>query len=407
MDEFSTIGERLRTLRRWRGMTLAALGGLAGVTPQYLSAVELGKKPLDRRSTISALAEALRVSETDLTGGPHLGKDPLQSGPHAAVPALRVALSVNTTDAPIAENARPLGDVVADLKDLSAAHAAGDFLRLGPVLPNALSDLYFHVANPANDDARIEAARALVDVLHWSADMCHVLRYPDLAQIAARAAIDAATLIEDHVRIGMAQFERIGTAPHPSAASWVQARTVSERAANALEPHAHDAVGFQVLGMLTLRCALAAAATQDSAATKHWLAEAQTLASRVNDDDPAANWEWFGATNVAIWRTALAVESGEGGELILKLAGRVNPGKLVVATRRAGLYLDVARGLARDARTQDDAAKWLARAEQASPQLFRNYGPARETVAFLLSRARSAAGGRELRGMAARMGVPH
>jgi hypothetical protein len=148
-------------------------------------------------------------------------------------------------------------------------------------------------------------------------------------------------------------------------------------------------------------------AAQRNSVAEHWLAEAEKLADRVNDDDPGRNWEWFGATNVAIWRTALAVEHGEGGRAVLKLAEGATRAKLVIATRRAALYLDIGRGLARDPRTQDEAAAWLHRAEQAAPQQIRNYAPAREAVAFLLTRARTTAGGRELRGMAARMGVPH
>src|SRR5215831_19034475 len=94
MDENTQpIGERLRTLRRWRGMTLAELAGLAGVSEAYLSMVERGLRTLDRRSYISALASVLRVSEKDLTGGPpHMAADQQQSGPHAMIPALRSAL---------------------------------------------------------------------------------------------------------------------------------------------------------------------------------------------------------------------------------------------------------------------------------------------------------------------------
>ena len=67
-----TIGARLRTLRRWRGMTQTQVAGLAGLSPSFLSMVETGQRPLDRRSHIAALAGALKVSETDLVGGPHL-----------------------------------------------------------------------------------------------------------------------------------------------------------------------------------------------------------------------------------------------------------------------------------------------------------------------------------------------
>src|ERR1700678_2959546 len=105
-EDEATIGQRLRRLRLWRGMTLAEVGGLAGVTAAYLSMIERGLRPLDRRSTISALAAALRVSETDLTGGPHLTGDRLQSAPHAAIPALRAALATNKMTQAAVERAR-------------------------------------------------------------------------------------------------------------------------------------------------------------------------------------------------------------------------------------------------------------------------------------------------------------
>ncbi|MGC1281823.1 MAG: helix-turn-helix transcriptional regulator, partial [Streptosporangiaceae bacterium] len=107
-DDSGTIGARLRELRRWRRMTLTEVAGLAGISAAYLSMAERGLRSLDRRSTISALAAALRVSETDLTGGPHLGADPLQYGPHATVPALRVALAMNAVGEPAVSQARPL-----------------------------------------------------------------------------------------------------------------------------------------------------------------------------------------------------------------------------------------------------------------------------------------------------------
>ena len=91
MDEI-TIGARLRTLRRWRGKTQVELAGLAGLSPSFISMVENGQRSLDRRSYIAAVASALRVSETDLVGGPHLSPDRQQADPHATIPALREAL---------------------------------------------------------------------------------------------------------------------------------------------------------------------------------------------------------------------------------------------------------------------------------------------------------------------------
>lgn len=402
-DDDNTIGARLRQLRRWRRMTLAEVAGLAGISPAYLSMAERGLRPLDRRSMISALAAALRVSETELTGAPHLGTDPLQSGPHTAIPALRVALATNAVGEPAAARARPLPEVTAELETLRLPHGAGDYLRTGQALPGLIDELYLHVSDPADEADQVTAAAALTDACRWSASLCHMLTYPDLAQIAARAAVDAATLTGDPVRLATAQYERIGTAPR----SWKHSLVMAERAANVLEPHVRDPLGLQVLGMFTLRCALSAAAVQNGGLADHWLSEAQAIAGRVNDDNPACNWEWFGVTNVAIWRVAIAVERGESGRAVRELASVADPAKLIVATRRGALYLDVGRGLARDRATREEAAMWLRRAENAAPQWFRNYPAAREAVAFLLTRARATAGGRELRGMAARMGVPH
>src|SRR6185437_6275007 len=139
----------------------------------------------------------------------------------------------------------------------------------------------------------------------------------------------------------------------------------------------------------------------------HWLDESSRLAALV-PDDPARAWESFSAANVSIWRVAVGVERGESGGGVLELARDVNLDLFEPrSARRAGLMLDVGRGLAREPRMRADAVGWLQQAENAAPQLVRNNAAARETVAYLLNRANAAAGGRELRGMAARMGVPH
>jgi hypothetical protein len=101
------------------------------------------------------------------------------------------------------------------------------------------------------------------------------------------------------------------------------------------------------------------------------------------------------------------VERGESGGALLQLAGTVEEEKIGVRSRKAQFLADVGRGLARESRTHGDAVAWLRRAEETGPQHIRNSAPVRETVAYLLNRAVATSGGRELRGMAARMGVPH
>lgn len=405
MDEI-TIGARLRTLRRWRGKTQAELAGLAGLSPSFLSMVETGQRPLDRRSHIAALAGALKVSETDLVGGPHLSPDPLQSDPHLNIPALRVALQTNTLTTPAVDHARPPEELAQAVNaTLEPLRVVGNYTAIGRLLSDLLDELHYHVADPADEAAHRQALATLVEACVCAGTMAKNLGYPDLAYLAAMRAVEAAAILDDPVAIGKASFVRVLTLPR--AGSWDRYLVAAERAANELQPQLRDPLGLQVLGMLTLNASLAAASLQRSDRATHWLTEATDIAARV-PDDPTRNWQSFSATNVSIWQVTVGVESGLSGRGVLQLANQVTLDRLEPkATRRASFLADVGRGLAREPGTRVEAVRWLRRAEDAAPQRIRNSAPARETVAYLLNRARAAAGGRELRGMAARMGVPH
>ena len=405
MDEV-TIGARLRTLRRWRGKSQVELAGLAGLSPSFVSMVETGHRPLDRRSHIAALASALKVSETDLVGGPHLTPDPVQSDPHMGIPALRVALQTNTLTAPAVDRARPLGDLArAVTTELEPFRLVGDYVQIGQVLPDLLDELHFYAADPVDEAERRLALGTLIEACVCASTMAKNLGYSDLAGLAAMRAQEAATLIDDPVGKGKASFAWLLTLPR--AGSWDRTLAAGERVADELEPQLRDPLGLQVLGMLTLTTSLAAASLQRSDRASHWLTEAARIATRV-PDNPTRNWQSFSATNVNIWQITVGVERGESGSGILELARNVTLDRLdPKATRRASFMADVGRGLSRDQKTQVEAVHWLRQAEEAAPQRIRNSAPVRETVAYLLNRARAAAGGRELRGMAARMGLPH
>jgi transcriptional regulator with XRE-family HTH domain len=59
MDDGSTIGDRLRRLRRERGLTQEELAAESGVSYSVISMLERGKRTAARLSTISSLANAL------------------------------------------------------------------------------------------------------------------------------------------------------------------------------------------------------------------------------------------------------------------------------------------------------------------------------------------------------------
>lgn len=368
--------------------------------------VETGRRPLDRRSHIAALANALRVSETDLVGGPHLTPDPLQSDPHLGVPALRVALQTNTLTTPVVDHARPLAELVRLVAaEIEPMRRACNYVGTGEALPDVLDELHYHVADPADEAAQQLALQTLVEACACATFTAKSLNYPDLAHLAAVRAQEAAALLGNPIYTGKADFVWLNTLPR--AASRDRNLAAAQRAAEQLEPHATDPLGLQVLGMLSLTAALSAAAIQRGETATHWLNEAAQIARRV-PDQPMDAWQSFSATNVNVWRVSVGVERGEAGGAMLKLAEQVTIDKFDRrSSRRADFFADVGRGLAREPKTRMEAVRWLRRAEEAAPQRVRNSGPVRESVAYLVGRARATAGGPELRGMAARMGVVH
>lgn len=68
------MGQRVRTLRSERQLTLRALAELTGLSPQMLSQVERGNTS-PSVGTLVVIAAALEVNIGDLFGEPHVGQD--------------------------------------------------------------------------------------------------------------------------------------------------------------------------------------------------------------------------------------------------------------------------------------------------------------------------------------------
>jgi len=132
------------------------------------------------------------------------------------------------------------------------------------------------------------------------------------------------------------------------------------------------------------------------------LAEAADTAGRTGDGTFAGLY--FGPRNVGVWRVALALELGEPGR-VGELAREVDVDAIPSVGRQASFYGDVGRGLATIRGRETDAVEALRRAEVLAPQRTRTNPYVREAVTDLLRRARRDAGGRELRGMAYRIGI--
>jgi hypothetical protein len=105
-----------------------------------------------------------------------------------------------------------------------------------------------------------------------------------------------------------------------------------------------------------------------------------------------------------VWRVALALELGEPGRVV-ELARAVDVTAMPSTGRQATFYGDLGRGLATIRGREEQAVEAFRRAETLAPYRTRTNPFVREAVTELMRRARREAGGRELRGIAYRMGL--
>ena len=399
-DQARTIGRRLREVRYWHQKSLRAVAELAGLSESYLSRLERGERPVDRRSTLEALAAALEVAPGELTGSHELVVGEGMGEVHAAVVALRVALADNALDDPADDATRPWPALVADLHRVNNdLRPRADHAALGLVLPDLIADL--HATAAADPDHRRDALVGLLDVYTAAVVALKHLGESDLAAVAALQARAVAAEVGSPAYTALAEWVRALAVSSPARQ---RSLSLASRAADRVAPVVgSDGAAAEMYGMLHLMCALNAAALNRYGESADHQAEAADVAARVGAGTNFGH-TCFGVPNYGFWRVTLAVERGEGGK-VAEIARDVDPTAVGSASRRAGFYTDLGRGLASDRGRRGDAVKALRTAEQLAPQRVRANPYVRETVTDLLRLARRDAGGRELRGLAYRMGV--
>jgi transcriptional regulator with XRE-family HTH domain len=391
-----SIGLAVRRARHSRGLTLEQLAGLVGRSKAWLSMIENGQRPLDKRADIAALASALEVSADALLGQPAPEIQPGRQTPNLL--PLRAVLLDGSPDDPPDMPARPVATLRALNGELDAALRKTDYDTMHRALPELIGELEVHAAT-ADGPARDEALRQLILACGSASIMLRHFGHTDLGWIAAERGRQAAVILQDPAWTGAAAYE---AAHARSSANKPRALMVAPRVADELEPHIGDsAFARQVYGMLRLSSALSRAVEGDHAAADDHAAEAARTAASLGDRPDA--FELFGPANVGVWRASFAVEAGNA-EAALRYASGVEPRALASANRRAALGIEKARALAMLGK-DTDAITELRRAERLSPQQVHNYPLVRELVTSMLQRARHHAGGRDLRGLAWRMGV--
>lgn len=384
---------RIREIRTWRRKSLTVVAGLAGISAGYLSRLERGERSLDSRRLLFALADALQVAPSEITGQPYPPSDAAEAAGHAAMQALRAVLRDAEIGEPTGAGIRPLPELENAVDHADAAAAASDYAALGAVVPTLLDELYA----PHDSDQQARTL-LLVRVLHDAFYLTKDLGHGDLAWAVAGHLERAAIVLGESTWGAVAGFVRshsvLGEGSRP------RALRLARRAAEIVSPD--DGNAGQVYGMCHLSAALQNASLGDPDAAREHLAEAQDVAGHTGNGQFAGLM--FGPTNVGVWQLALHLELGEAGRGV-DLARAVKVAEIPSAGRQATFYSDLGQALARMRGREQAAIEAIRRAEHLAPGRVRTRPSVRATVTELLARARRDAGGRELRGLAYRMGI--
>lgn len=396
-----SIGLRVARWRDTAGMTQQQLAEAVGtyldrpVSQAYISMIENGRRAVDKRGLLLALAHGLKVAVTDLTGQPYLPTARVDLDSYMVVPAIRAAL--DEPDAPVLP--RPLPQLVFAADRAMAARMACDFPGLGAHLPDLLAE-----ARILHEQGNAEASRLLVQAAITGSLMLKPAGWIDLAVRLAELADRVAARLGDPVCVAAAKFAlaqcslAAGNRRRSLQVAATAADTLGAAAGQLRAPLLGEAVVW--MGMLHLHAALTAASLHRPDDAEAHLGEAAEQAQRT-DGDP---WRMeFSPANVDTWRVGIALENGEP-ERAPELARRVNPQELRTKQRRARLYLDTGRGLF-IAGEPDRAVTALIAADNAAPGDLRNRPSAVEIVAQMVRDAPVRGGSDALRDLALRVGV--
>ncbi|HSV64440.1 MAG TPA: helix-turn-helix domain-containing protein [Mycobacteriales bacterium] len=391
-----SIGVRVRSARLGRGLTLETVAGLAGHSKSWLSKVERGLLPLESRHDLAALATALSVSPTDLTGQPYdLPTESVGGAARDAIPALRRAL----LDRPVGGR-RELAELRDGIDQLVTLHDAAKESPAVGVVATVLNGLR---ASVGGRDHREVAHLTVLASYHATWILQAVSRH-DLAFIVTGVMDRAAADAEDPVTTALAAITRSYSLAQVAVGAYGAAVDVASDAADAISA-VGGAEAAAALGHLQLAAGFASAALRNDDEAATCLHVAWEQAGRVTEPTLFGRHLGFGAANVRLHQVAVCVELGQA-ELAVQASTDLEVDRAPNRERAACWLADLGRAHA--ALEQDaEAVRAFRRAEAIAPLRTRLHPLVREAVAGMVGRAQRAAVGRDLRGLAHRMGMPH
>ncbi|WP_019633654.1 helix-turn-helix domain-containing protein [Actinomadura atramentaria] len=382
MTTTPNLADRLRSVRKRRGMTQRELASAAGVSLSLVRKLEQGEREDTRMETLRKFAAALEVSTIELVVPPDAAADERPVDTWAPVREALLRRHAHPPELPTVEGVR---DAVAAAEPLFTANRYSD---LGTALPALLRD----------GDALGAAGRQVRSrLLHLAGLLMVSARQFDAAEIALRRAADDAT-------------SRLEAVAVTNTVCWLRMRRgdlagtldLATQTADDIEPRLSRATPEELAawGGMLLRVSTAASRNNEPGAASDALRLAHAAAVTISTEwaPPSDPLRSFGPIAVATRRIENHMVE-DRPDRVLSLAARIpTTGFRAHASSRLRHRLDVAKANVQLKR-YTDAFDVLSDVRAKSPEWIANQRMARDVLGRIVAKRRTLTP--EMRDMAA------
>lgn len=370
-------GARIKSARKRRRLTQRELADRSGVSYSTLTKVEQGHIPASP-SVIGALAHALSVPVTELTGQPYL-EELQQDHLDGLIHPIREALNVYDLGADPDLTPRRLSDLTDHAEEMCRLVRATNIKQVALELPALICE----ATTVAHTEGTTEAWQTLASSYRTAYDVATKLGFIDLSAIALDRLEWAAQRASDPILGGMRQYLR--ALAYLRASDYRTGKRLIALGMASLEQAELGRERDVLTGQLHLGAAVLAGRDKDSETAEEHLTEAGRIAERTGPAE-AVHWLSFGPTNVGVHRVSVLAELDQYGEAVEK-ARTIRVPADWPPSRTAHHYAEVARAQMWTGRTED-AFRNLLEARKLAPQQTRYHPTVRETYAGLESARR-------------------
>ncbi len=389
MTDDDSIGRRIAHQRKARGVTQIALAHDAGVSVSLLRKMEQGSR-ISSQPVVAALARALHVDSTTLTGQPYDRDGPRPDRVHTAMPDLRRALAYWDLPSELGTTPRHPAELARDAAEIATLYQLDRNFEVAQKLPPLLVEA-FAMVHDSDEDQREVLFDALMGMFYAAHAVTYQTGYEDLSTIVEDRITWIATQSGDPVMQAFASWVR--TTSLMRLGAYDAGLRILDRSLTEVDPGSHEhPAALRMVGSLHLRSAILAARANRSDEAMAHVAEARQAAGHTGAD---TDNDWrnlaFGHTNVDIHAVATAVESGDGPRA-LTLADDLRFSDDVVRRlpiRVGHHHMDVARAQLWQGKT-DGALLSLETAKKFAPQQTRRHPTTREVTRALVRTHRRA-----------------